>query len=184
MSELLTQDEYQAIAKQLDFPTGAFIDGKSQVSATGESFATLDPATGNEITQISVTDEAQVNFAVEKAREAFKDGRWSKLDPGERKAGLVQLAKLIKRNARELAVLESLESGKPIADIETVDIPEAIDCLLWHAESIDKIYDQVAPTGDDVVSMIVREPIGVVACVLPKDFFKFIQASKKVNLSK
>ena len=77
---------------------------------------------------------------------------------------------MIKRNQHELAVLESIESGKPIAEIETVDIPETIRCLQWHAELIDKIYDQVAPTGDDVLAMIVREPIGVVAAVVPWNF--------------
>ncbi|MEM7360216.1 MAG: aldehyde dehydrogenase [Pseudomonadota bacterium] len=169
MSELLTHEEYQSIAEQLDFPTSAYIDGKAQAGG-GETFATINPATKQEITQISVSDSVQVDEAVLKAREAFADGRWAKQEPAERKAVLVQLAKLIKRNARELAVLESLESGKPIADIETIDIPEAIACLLWHAESIDKIYDQVAPAGDDVVAMIVREPIGVVACVLPWNF--------------
>ena len=83
---------------------------------------------------------------------------------------LIRLCKLIKRNAKELAVMESLESGKPIAEIETIDIPETIHCIQWHAESIDKIYDQVAPCGDDAVAMIVREPIGVVGCVLPWNF--------------
>ncbi|MEO0367917.1 MAG: aldehyde dehydrogenase [Pseudomonadota bacterium] len=169
MSELLTHEEYQSIAAQLDFPTTAFIDGKSQSSGK-QTFASINPATKEEIAHISIADAAQVDEAVLKAREAFSDGRWSKQEPAERKAVMVQLAKLMKRNARELAVLESLESGKPIADIEAVDIPEAIDCLLWHAESIDKIYDQVAPAGDDVVAMVVREPIGVVACVLPWNF--------------
>ena len=170
MSELLTQQEYQAIASELDLPTCAVIDGRAQVSESGETFASINPATGEKIADLSVSDEVQVNLAVLKARESFEDGRWSKLDPSERKTSIVQLAKLIKRNARELAVMESLESGKPIADIEAIDIPEAIDCLLWHAESIDKIYDQVAPAGDDVVAMVVREPIGVVGCVLPWNF--------------
>ncbi|NND83256.1 MAG: aldehyde dehydrogenase [Gammaproteobacteria bacterium] len=170
MSDLLTQADYEAIAAQLDFPTTAYIDGRAQAADSGDTFASVNPATGETIAELSISDAAQVDHAVLKAREAFADGRWSKLDPDDRKAVLVQLSKLIKRNARELAVLESLESGKPIADIETVDIPEAIACLLWHAESIDKIYDQVAPAGDDVVAMVVREPIGVVGCVLPWNF--------------
>lgn len=171
MSDLLTQDEYQALASKLDLPTTAFIDGKFQAPLdSNQTFDTLNPATGKKLASISVSDETQVNLAVLKARESFEDGRWSKLEPSARKTILVQLAKLIKRNCRELAVMESIESGKPIADIEQVDIPEAIDCLLWHAESIDKIYDQVAPAGDDVVAMVVREPIGVVGCVLPWNF--------------
>jgi gamma-glutamyl-gamma-aminobutyraldehyde dehydrogenase len=92
------------------------------------------------------------------------------MHPTERKKIIIQLCKLIKRNAHEIAVLESIESGKPIAEIETVDIPESIHCLEWHAEAIDKIYDQVAPAGDDAVAMIVREPIGVVGAILPWNF--------------
>ncbi len=85
---------------------------------------------------------------------------------------LIRLAKLIKRNARELAVMESIDSGgKTILDCETVDLPETIHCLTWHAEAIDKIYDQVAPpASDDHIAMILREPIGVVGLVLPWNF--------------
>ena len=88
----------------------------------------------------------------------------------ERKETLIRLAKLMGRNRHELAVLESLDAGKPIADCATVDLPEAIHCLLWHAEAIDKLYDQSAPVGEDAMAMIVREPIGVVGCVLPWNF--------------
>jgi len=107
---------------------------------------------------------------VDKAREAFDQGRWSKLHPSERKEILIVLAKLIKRNRHELAVMESLDSGKPISDCVNVDIPETIQTILWHAEAIDKIYDQTAPAGDDAIAMIVREPIGVVGAVLPWNF--------------
>jgi acyl-CoA reductase-like NAD-dependent aldehyde dehydrogenase len=111
-----------------------------------------------------------VDFAVEKARDAFEDGRWSRLHPSERKEVLIRLAKLMKRNARELAVMESLDSGKTIYDCETVDVPETIHCLTWHAELIDKIYDQVSPASDDHIAMILREPVGVVGLVLPWNF--------------
>ena len=83
---------------------------------------------------------------------------------------LIRLCKLIICNARELAVLESLESGKPIRDCETIDIPETIYTTKWHAEAADKIYDQTAPASEDAIAMIVREPVGVVAAVLPWNF--------------
>ncbi|ESY85099.1 hypothetical protein X739_17900 [Mesorhizobium sp. LNHC220B00] len=107
---------------------------------------------------------------VEKARLAFESGAWSRAHPSERKRVLRRLVKLIERNAHELAVLETLESGKPIYDVATIDIPEALHCLEWHAEATDKLYGQTSPSGDDVVSMIVRQPLGVVACVLPWNF--------------
>lgn len=170
MSELLTHEEYQAIAAELTPPTMAFIDGKFCPAQSGETFASTNPATGETIAEIAACAEADVNVAVQKAREAFDDGRWSQLHPNERQEVLIKLCKLVKRNARELAVLESLDSGKPILDCENIDIPEFIHTIKWHAEAVDKLYDQTAPTNPDAISMIVREPVGVVGAVLPWNF--------------
>ncbi len=169
MSDLLTHAEYQALAQNLDMPRTAFIDGKYR-KGSGPVFTTSNPATGEVLVEISGCGAVDVDFAVKKAREAFDQGHWSKLHPSARKDVLIRLCKLITRNRRELAVMESLESGKPISDCETIDVPETIQCIKWHAEAIDKIYDQVGPNGDDAISMIVREPIGVVAAVLPWNF--------------
>ncbi len=170
MSDLLTTEEYKAIAVGLSFPTQAFIDGAFRPAQAGKTFDTINPATGAVLAQVAACDASDVDFAVEKARDAFEDGRWSRLYPRERKEVLIRLAKLLKRNARELAVLESLDSGKTIYDCETVDVPETIHCLTWHAELIDKIYDQVAPASDNHIAMVVREPVGVVGLVLPWNF--------------
>lgn len=167
---VLTELEYKSIASSQIFPTTAYINGKATPSNSGNTFDSINPATGETIASISACDETDVDFAVLKAREAFESGIWSKTHPSERKQVLIKLCKLIKRNQHELAVLESLESGKPIAEIETVDIEETIHCIQWHAELIDKIYDQVAPTGDDVIAMVVRESIGVIAAVIPWNF--------------
>ena len=169
MSELLTHAEYKAIADAIEPPCCPFIDGKYQ-RGNGATMATTNPATGAEIAQIATADSGDVDLAVSKAREAFEQGRWSKLDPEERKDVLIRLCKLLTRNRRELAVMESIESGKPIRDCELIDIPETIHCIKWHAEAGDKIYDQTAPTGDGAVAMIVREPVGVVAAILPWNF--------------
>lgn len=170
MAELLTHEEYRAIAADLLLPTGAFIDGGYRPAISGKTFATLNPATGECLAEIAACGAEDVDIAVAKAREAFDDGRWSKRPPADRKDVLIRLAKLMTRNARELAVMESLESGKTIYDCETVDLPETINCLKWHAEAIDKIYDQVAPASDDHIAMILREPVGVVGLVLPWNF--------------
>lgn len=169
MSDLLTRTEYQAIADTLVFPRAAFIDGKFR-AGRGDNLTTINPATGETLAEIAACNSEDVDLAVQKAREAFDQGHWSKLHPSERKGVLVRLSKLLTRNRRELAVLESLESGKPIADCETIDIPESIHTILWHAEAIDKIYDQTGPSGDGAISMIVREPVGVVGAVLPWNF--------------
>lgn len=167
---LLTHEEYKAIAAGLDLPTQAFIDGSFRPAKSGKTFESLNPATGKLLAKVAACDAADVDFAVEKARDAFEDGRWSRLHPRDRKAVLIRLAKLIRRNARELAVMESLDSGKTIFDCETVDLPETINCLTWHAELIDKIYDQTAPASDNHIAMVLREPVGVVGLVLPWNF--------------
>ena len=178
MSDLLTHEEYKAIEKSLDFPTNAFINGQFQSSKSGNTFETTNPATGKVIANIAACNSEDVDHAVTKAREAFDQGHWSKIHPGERKQALIKLSKLIKRNIQELAVMESIDSGKPIRDCATIDLPETIDCLLWHAEAVDKIYDQTAPAGEDALAVIVREPIGVVGCVLPWNFPLLMMAWK------
>jgi gamma-glutamyl-gamma-aminobutyraldehyde dehydrogenase len=167
---LLTKQEYHALAVGMEFPTAAFIDGAYRPATSGKTFASVNPATSKKLAEIAACDATDVDFAVSKAREAFEDGRWSRMHPSDRKDILIRLCKLITRNARELAVMESLDSGKTIYDCETVDIPETIRCLKWHAEAIDKIYDQVSPASDNHIAMVVREPIGVVGLVLPWNF--------------
>ncbi len=178
MTELLTHAEYQAIAQDLNLPVNAFIDGKFQAAKSKKTFASINPASGKPLATIAACDAKDVDFAVKKAREAFDDGRWSRLHPGERKDILIRLAKLMKRNSHELAVMESIDSGKPVRDCETIDLPETIHCLIWHAEAVDKIYDQSAPVGEDAMAMVVREPVGVVGCVLPWNFPMLMMAWK------
>ncbi|MGC1429144.1 MAG: aldehyde dehydrogenase family protein, partial [Albidovulum sp.] len=170
MSDLLTTEEYKAIAAGLTPATQAFIEGAFRPARSGKTFDTVNPATGKVLARVAACGADDVDFAVQKARDAFEDGRWSRLHPGARKAVLIRLAKLVQSNARELAVLESLDSGKTIFDCETVDLPETVNCLIWHAELIDKIYDQVAPASDNHIAMVVREAVGVVGLVLPWNF--------------
>jgi len=170
MSELLSQDQYAAIAQGLKLPTQAFIDGAFRPALSGRTFTTTNPATGAKLADIAACNADDVDLAVAKARAAFNDGRWSTLRPGERKDVLLKLCALMKRDATELAVMESLDSGKTILDCTTIDVPETIHCLKWHAELIDKIYDQVAPASDQHIAMVVREPVGVVGLVLPWNF--------------
>ncbi len=170
MSDLLTADEYRSIAATLALPTQAFIGGSFRPALSGKTFDTINPATGAVLAKVAACAAEDIDLAVTKAREAFEDGRWSRLHPSDRKAVLLRLAKLIDRDSRELAVMESLDSGKTIYDCETVDVPETVRCLTWHAELIDKIYDQVSPASDNHIAMIVREPVGVVGLVLPWNF--------------
>ena len=177
MSDLLTHDEYDATAAALNLPRSAFIDGRFQ-PGKGGTLDAINPATGETLCSIAACNSDDVDLAVAKAREAFEQGHWSRLHPAERKDILIRLCKLITRNARELAVMESLESGKTIRDCVTIDVPETIQTLKWHAEAVDKIYDQTAPVGEDAIAMIVREPVGVVAAILPWNFPLLMMAWK------
>ncbi|MBP0638025.1 aldehyde dehydrogenase [Cupriavidus sp. AcVe19-6a] len=170
MARLLTAAEYAAIARDIVLPTQAFIDGACVPAVSGATFQTTNPATGEVLASIAACDARDVDIAVAKAKAAFEDGRWHRRSPAERKAVLLRFADLLERNAHELAVMESLDSGKPIRECQNTDIPETIHTIRWHAELIDKIYDSTAPVGAGALSLVVREPIGVVGLVLPWNF--------------
>ncbi|WP_413795123.1 MULTISPECIES: aldehyde dehydrogenase [unclassified Pseudomonas] len=170
MADLLTKEQYAAIAARLQFPTQAFINGEFRDALSGNTFITTNPATGEQLAEIAACDTRDVDVAVAAAKQAFEDGRWHKLSPGARKQVLLRFAQLLEDNAHELAVLESLDSGKPVSECQNVDVPDTIHTLRWHAELIDKVYDSTAPTGHGAVTMVVREAIGVVGLVLPWNF--------------
>jgi len=170
MSTLLSLEEYARIAENLKFPSQAFINGAFVNSKSGQTFASINPATGQTLSHITSCASEDVDNAVAYAKAAFEDGRWHKLAPEARKAVLLNFATLLEENAHELAVMESLDSGKPIRECQLTDVPEAINTIRWHAELIDKIYDNTAPTSPDALALVVREPIGVVGLVLPWNF--------------
>jgi len=158
-----------AIAAEIDLPAGCYIDGRYR-PGSDSALPTLNPTTGEALATVAAAGPEDVDLAVLKARRAFDQGHWARLHPSERKDILIRLSKMIIQRRRELAVMESLDSDKPIRDCETIDIPETIHTIKWCAEAIDKIYDQTGPSGDDAISMIVREPVGVVAAILPWNF--------------
>jgi gamma-glutamyl-gamma-aminobutyraldehyde dehydrogenase len=170
MTGLLSAAEYAAIAQELKLPTQSFVNGESYTSVSGQTFTTTNPATNDVLAEITACNAQDVDFAVSKAKEAFEDGRWHKLSPGERKKVLLRFADLLEQNSHELSVLESLDSGKPVRECQLTDVPETIHMIRWHAELIDKIYDSTAPVGSGALSLVVREAIGVVGLVLPWNF--------------
>jgi gamma-glutamyl-gamma-aminobutyraldehyde dehydrogenase len=158
------------IAAKPTFRTDAFIDGAFRPATSGERFVSENPATGQPLADIAAGDAADVDAAVRAARRAFDDGRWSRRAPADRKEVLLGLADRLEANLEELAMLDSLEAGKPITDCRDVDVPETIKTFRWFAEAIDKVFDAVAPTGPDALGLIVREPVGVVGAVVPWNF--------------
>ncbi|HVT83334.1 MAG TPA: aldehyde dehydrogenase [Phycisphaerae bacterium] len=164
------KNPYKAAAARLRFRTDALINGEFVKAASGKTFATENPATGKIITHIAECDAADVDRAVHAARKSFESGVWSRMKPSDRKKVLLKWADLLEANLQEIALLDSLEGGKPIGDCINMDIPDTIHCIRWHAEVTDKMYDRVSPTGPENLAMIVREPMGVVGCVIPWNF--------------
>jgi gamma-glutamyl-gamma-aminobutyraldehyde dehydrogenase len=162
--------EWKQKAEALRLDGRALIAGQRCAAASSETFPTLNPSNGKVLADVAKCDAKDVDRAVAAARAAFESGVWSKATPAQRKAVLLRLAQLVDDNADELALLEALEAGKPIGECLALDIPESAACIRWHAEATDKRYDALSPSGPNVVSMITREPIGVVGAVLPWNF--------------
>jgi len=150
--------------------TQAFIDGELTDAATGATIDTFEPGTGGVLAAVADCDEADVARATGAARAAFEKGSWRKLAPAARKAVLLRYADLVEGHAAELSFLDSVNAGKPISDCEQIDLPDVVHTLRWYAECLDKLFDKVSPTGPENLALIVREPIGVVAAVLPWNF--------------
>jgi len=157
-------------ARTLSFRTQAFIDGRYLDAAAGATFDSINPATGKLLARVAAGDEEDINRAVGAARAAFRKGSWADLAPAKRKKILLRFAEAILRHTEELALLETLDMGKPITDSLKIDVPGAARCLQWYAEAIDKVYDQVAPTGPRALALITREPMGVVGAIVPWNF--------------
>lgn len=170
MSTPTTTQSLQARAQSLRLPSKLFIDGKAVDAASGKTFDCINPGIGEVIAQIGEGDLEDVNLAVAAARRAFDAGVWSNMAPKSRKKILIRLADLMDQHAEELAILETLDVGKPIGDSLAVDVPSSANCMRWYGEACDKVYDEVAPSGPNAFGAITREPIGVVAAVVPWNF--------------
>lgn len=145
------------------------IDGARVPAASGRTFNSLNPATEEVIATIAEGGEADVDRAVAAARRAF-EGPWRTMRAAERGHILLKWAELLKQHTDEIAELESLDAGKPIAAVLRQDFPAAIDTLIYYAGWADKIGGDVVNTRDDALTYTVREPVGVVAAIVPWNF--------------
>jgi len=157
-------------ARELEFRTQAFIDGRYVDAASGATFDSINPSTGKLLARVAAGDAEDINRAVISARAAFRKGGWANLAPAKRKRTLLRFAELIREHTEELALLETLNMGKPISDSLKIDVPAAVRCVQWYAEAIDKVYGEVAPTGPDALALVTREPLGVVGAIVPWNF--------------
>lgn len=165
-----TVQDWHAEAASLVIEGRAFIDGRYQEAKSGETRPTINPGNGAKLADVANCGAEDADRAVEIARAAFESRVWADMAPSDRKMVLVRWAELIEENATEIALLESLDVGKPIADTTGVDVPSAIRTIRWSGEAIDKVYDQISPTPANCLALIQRLPLGVVAAIVPWNF--------------
>lgn len=161
---------WQNKASHLIIEGRAFINGVYTEAVNKETFESISPIDNRFLVNISHCQQVDVDIAVDKARAVFESGEWSKAAPVKRKAVMLKLADLIEAHAEEMALLETLDMGKPIAHALNVDIAGTLRSIRWSAEAVDKIYDEVAPTADNELGLVTREAVGVVAAIVPWNF--------------
>ncbi|MDF2046577.1 aldehyde dehydrogenase family protein [Microbacterium sp. Kw_RZR3] len=165
-----THDDWIRLASTIEPRTRAWIDGEFVDAADGATFETVNPATGAVLAHVARCGPREVDRAVLAARRAFDAGSWSRAAPRERKRILFAVADAIEGATDELALLDSLDGGKRIADTSTIDAPGSAAILRWYAEAIDKVYGEVAPTAGTDLAIVTREPVGVVGAVVPWNY--------------
>ncbi len=180
MSAAETLDDWRELAGGLDIRNKAFINGEFVDAASGETYTSINPADGSEIAAIASCDAEDVERVVKAARDAFESGVWSQMAPARRKRTLQKFAQKMRDNREELALLESLDVGKPIRDTTRIDIPASAASIDWFAELIDKVYDEIAPSDPAFLGMITREALGVVGIIVPWNF-PLLMASWKLG---
>jgi acyl-CoA reductase-like NAD-dependent aldehyde dehydrogenase len=165
-----SRQDWEQLAATLRPEGRAFIGGRLVGALAGRTFEDVSPIDGRVVTEVARCDSPDVDAAVQSARAAFDDGVWRRTDPKTRKRVLQRFAQLVRDDTDRLALLETLDVGKPIADSVNVDVPFAADCIAYYAEYADKLYDEVAPTSSQELALVRREPLGVIAAIVPWNY--------------
>jgi gamma-glutamyl-gamma-aminobutyraldehyde dehydrogenase len=173
-----TRADWEAMIPNLTIPHQAIIGGQHVDAASGETFDCISPIDGKKLAAVALCGAEDVNRAVSVARKTFESGVWSAMPPAVRKKKLQRFASKINDHKEELALLETLDMGKPIMDSLYVDVSSTVRCIDWNAEAIDKVYDEIAPTGPGELGMITREPLGVIGAIVPWNFPMLMAAWK------
>lgn len=174
----MTTTHWHDRAAALEIDGRAFINGERVHARSAARFDCISPVDGRKLAEVARCDLADVDAAVACARAAFDDRRWAGKAPAERKRVLVRFADLMLEQRDELALLETLDMGKPIRYSRSVDVQLAQNCIRWYGEAVDKLYDQVAPTPEDSLALATREPVGVVAAIIPWNYPMLMAAWK------
>jgi len=172
------RDRADALVAENRVDGRAFINGQRVAALGGATFNSHSPIDGRLLTPVARGGQADIDTAVKAARQAFDDGRWARQAPAERKRVLQRFAELMIQHKDELALLETLDMGKPIQYSLSVDVPLAARCKNWFGEAIDKVYDEIAPTAHTALALIQREPVGVVGAIVPWNYPMLMAAWK------
>jgi acyl-CoA reductase-like NAD-dependent aldehyde dehydrogenase len=173
-----TRSDWEALAADIVPEGRAFIGGKLVHAASGLTFDDISPIDGKVIAKVARCDAADADLAVASAKAAFEAGLWRHMEPKQRKLILRRFADLIRADIDRLAILETIDTGRPVLNAVNVDVTFCADCVAYYAEFADKLYDEIAPTGSSDVAMIRREPLGVVAAIVPWNYPLIISAWK------
>ncbi len=173
-----SKDAWLARAAALKPEGRAFIDGAYVAALSGKSFAKTSPIDGRAFADVADCEAADIDRAVAAARRSFESGVWREADPQHKKKVLLRFAELIRERTDEIALLETLDVGKVIANSIAVDVPFCANCIQYYAELADKLYDEVAPVGSRDVAMVRKEPLGVVGAIVPWNYPLIIAAWK------
>lgn len=165
-------------ASQMRFDGRALINGRRVDAQSGATFRNISPVDGRLLVEVAQGNTPDIDAAVRAARAAFEDRRWAGQPPAARKRVLQRFADLMMREHEDLALLETLDMGKPIGHSLGTDVPSAANCIRWYGEAIDKLYDEIAPTGDAALALITREPVGVVGAIVPWNYPMLMAAWK------
>ncbi|KQW76536.1 aldehyde dehydrogenase [Methylibium sp. Root1272] len=170
--------DWHARSAALTLDGRALIGGERHPAQAGESFDCVSPIDGRVLGRVARGQAADIDAAVASARTAFDDGRWSRRPPAARKRVLLAFSEKILAAKEELALLETLDMGKPIQYSLSVDVPSTARCIAWYAEAVDKVYDEIAPTGPGALALIRREAMGVIGAIVPWNYPMIMAAWK------
>ena len=166
----MTTENYKSIASKLKFEGRAYINGKYVDAIDGTKFENINPATGETLCSVAKCNHKDVDLAVKVSRKAFESGVWSRSTPEHRKEILLKFAELLRKHGNENSVLECVDTGKLIIDCINEVANDAPMHFQWYGELIDKVFGKVGATDPTITSLVVKEPIGVVAGVVPWNF--------------
>jgi gamma-glutamyl-gamma-aminobutyraldehyde dehydrogenase len=169
-ADVVGSTDWRAMSDAIHVPSRLFVDGGWRDAGSGDVRPVISPRDGRELAAVAWADAADVDRAVAAARRAFDEGPWPRLAARERGRLLCRLADLVDTHRAELALLVSLEMGKPVRDSFGIELRALVGCLRYYGELADKTAGEIPPTDDGELALVTREPAGVVAAVVPWNF--------------